>query len=34
LLRRGVHPATAFEAARWAWSPGGDEDRPSVAGLG
>ena len=29
LLRRGVHPATAFEAARWAWSPGGDEDRPS-----
>ena len=32
LLRRGVHPATAFEAARWAWSPAGEEDRPYVAG--
>ena len=31
LLRRGVHPATAFEAAHWAWSPGGDDDRPGVA---
>ena len=28
LLRRGVHPATAFEAARWAWSPEGEADRP------
>jgi len=30
LLRRGVHPATAFEAARWAWSPEGAEDLPYV----
>lgn len=30
LLRRGVHPATAFEAARWAWSPEGEGDRPYV----
>ncbi len=32
LLRRGVHPATAFEAARWAWSPEREEDRPYVVG--
>jgi hypothetical protein len=32
LLRRGVHPATAFDAARWAWSPGNEGDRPYVAG--
>jgi hypothetical protein len=25
LLRQGVHPAVAFEAARWAWS--SNEDR-------
>jgi hypothetical protein len=31
LLRRGVHPATAFEAARWAWSTEREEDRPYVA---
>jgi hypothetical protein len=31
LLRRGVHPATAFEAARWAWSPESEADRPLVA---
>jgi hypothetical protein len=31
LLRRGVHPATAFEAARWAWSPASVNDRPTVA---
>ena len=30
LLRRGVHPAAAFEAARWAWSPEGEADRPRV----
>jgi hypothetical protein len=30
LLRRGVHPATAFEAARWAWSPESEADRPLV----
>ncbi|MGH9008210.1 MAG: hypothetical protein ACRDV6_10960 [Acidimicrobiales bacterium] len=30
LLRRGVHPATAFEAARWAWSPAGVDDRALV----
>jgi hypothetical protein len=30
LLRRGVHPATAFEAARWAWSPEADDDRVHV----
>ena len=29
LLRRGVHPATAFEAARWAWSAAAESDRPS-----
>jgi hypothetical protein len=28
LLRRAVHPATAFEAARWAWSPEGENDLP------
>ena len=28
LLRRGVHPATAFEAAKWAWSPEAAGDRP------
>jgi hypothetical protein len=27
LLRRGVHPAIAFEAARWAWSPAAEADR-------
>ncbi|MGH9047607.1 MAG: hypothetical protein ACRDVW_09895 [Acidimicrobiales bacterium] len=32
LLRRGVHPATAFEAARWAWSPQSDADRPVAVG--
>ena len=35
LLRRGVHPATAFEAARWAWSAGAEDDRdvdPTLAG--
>jgi GNAT superfamily N-acetyltransferase len=32
LLRRGVHPATAFEAARWAWSPECELDRPLLAG--
>ncbi len=32
LLLRGVHPATAFEAARWVWSPGGDDDLPDVTG--
>jgi hypothetical protein len=32
LLRRGVHPATAFEAARWAWSPENTGDRPCVTG--
>jgi hypothetical protein len=31
LLRRGVHPATAFEAARWAWSPEAVADRPYAA---
>jgi hypothetical protein len=31
LLRRGVHPATAFEAARWAWSPESEADRPLAA---
>ncbi len=31
LLRRGVHPATAFEAARWAWSPESAADRPLPA---
>jgi hypothetical protein len=31
LLRRGVHPATAFEAARWAWSPEAATDRPYAA---
>ncbi len=31
LLRRGVHPATAFEAARWAWSPESAADRPLTA---
>lgn len=31
LLRRGVHPAIAFEAARWAWSPAGLEDRAVAA---
>jgi hypothetical protein len=33
LLRRGVHPAAAFEAARWAWSPEGEADRPHVTNL-
>ena len=28
LLRRGVHPATAFEASRWAWSPESEADQP------
>jgi len=28
LLRRGVHPATAFDAARWAWGPEDALDRP------
>jgi GNAT superfamily N-acetyltransferase len=32
LLRRGVHPATAFEAARWVWSPESELDRPLRAG--
>lgn len=32
LLRRGVHPATAFEAARWAWSPEAADDRVYVDG--
>jgi hypothetical protein len=27
LLRRAVHPAIAFDAARWAWSSGDDNDR-------
>jgi len=26
LLRRAVHPAIAFDAARWAWSDDGDDD--------
>ncbi len=34
LLRRGVHPATAFDAARWAWSPEGEADRPLAAARG
>jgi len=32
LLRRGVHPATAFEAARWVWSPEAEGDRSCVVG--
>jgi hypothetical protein len=34
LVRRGVHPAVAFEAAEWAWSPACDEDRALPAGAG
>jgi hypothetical protein len=34
LLRRGVHPATAFEAARWVWSPEAAGDRPYGASGG